>query len=83
MPDAKATVMIVGTYPQGYESKIGNALKDALLTTRWYVGGAPPDQFEGLSGAPRITRHEPIPAGGRQPRGAGLLIGRRQPRSKL
>jgi hypothetical protein len=46
--DAKNTVMIVGTYPQDYESKIGNALKDALLTTRWSVGSTPPDQFEGL-----------------------------------
>ena len=61
--DAKATVMIVGTYPQDYESKIGNALKDALLTTRWSVGSAPPDQFEGLGF--RITPTPSLKVAGR------------------
>jgi len=61
--DAKATVMIVGTYPQGYESKIGNALKDALLTTRWSVGSAPPDQFEGLGF--RVSPSPPLKIAGR------------------
>lgn len=46
--DAKGTVMVVGAYPQDHESKIGAAMKDALLTVRWFVGDAPPDQFEGL-----------------------------------
>jgi hypothetical protein len=47
--DAKSTVMIVGTFPEGHESAIGDAMKDSLLTARWAVAGAPPDHFEGLS----------------------------------
>ena len=47
--DAKSTVMIVGTFPEGHESEIGDAMKDSLLTARWAVAGAPPDHFEGLS----------------------------------
>ena len=47
--DAKATVMIVGTFPKEYEPAIGDAMRDSLLTARWAVAGAPPDHFEGLS----------------------------------
>jgi hypothetical protein len=47
--DARTTVMIVGTFPKEYESQIGDAMKDSLLTARWAVAAAPPDHFEGLS----------------------------------
>jgi hypothetical protein len=46
--DARATVMIVGTFPEEYEPQIGAAMKDSLLTARWAVSAAPPDHFEGL-----------------------------------
>src|SRR5687768_14841330 len=47
--DAKATVMIVGTFPKEYEPEIGDAMRESVLTARWAVAGAPPDHFEGLS----------------------------------
>ena len=47
--DARTTVMIVGTFPKEYETQIGDAMKDSLLTARWAVAAAPPDHFEGLS----------------------------------
>jgi len=45
---ASTTVMIVGTFPKEYESQIGDAIKDSLLTARWAASAAPPDPFEGL-----------------------------------
>jgi hypothetical protein len=47
--DARNTVMIVGTFPREYEPRIGDAVKDSLLTAQWAVVAAPPDHFEGLS----------------------------------
>jgi hypothetical protein len=47
--DARTTVMIVATFPQEYDTQIGDAVKDSLLTARWAVAGPPPDHFEGLS----------------------------------
>jgi hypothetical protein len=47
--DAKATVMIVGTFPQEHESLIGDAMKGSLLTARWAAADTPPSHFEGLS----------------------------------
>jgi hypothetical protein len=47
--DVRTAVMIVGTFPKEYESQIGDAMKDSLLTARWAVAATPPDHFEGLS----------------------------------
>lgn len=46
--DAKMSVMIVGTFPKEYESEIGDAMKESLLTARWTAAAAPPDPFEEL-----------------------------------
>ena len=47
--DVKTSVMIVGTFPREREPQIGEAMKDAVLSTRWNAGAAPPDHFEGLA----------------------------------
>ena len=47
--DAKASIMLVGTFPKEYEPQLGDAMKESLLTARWAVAAAPPDHFEGLS----------------------------------
>jgi hypothetical protein len=47
--DAKATVMIVGTFPKEREPQIGDAMKGSLLTARWAAAAGPPNHFEGLS----------------------------------
>ena len=47
--DVRSAVMIVGTFPKEYESQIGDAMKDSLLTARWAVAATPHDHFEGLS----------------------------------
>ena len=46
--DAKASVMIVGTFPKEHESQVGDAMKESLLTARWAAAAVPPDPFEGL-----------------------------------
>ena len=46
--DAKTSVMIVGTFPQEYESQVGDAIKASLLTVRWAAAAGAPDHFEGL-----------------------------------
>jgi hypothetical protein len=47
--DTRTTVMIVGTFPKEHEPRIGDAMKDSLLTARWAAAAAPVDHFEGLS----------------------------------
>ena len=47
--DVKTSVMIVGTFPREREPQIGEAMKDAVLSTRWNAAAAPPDHFEGLA----------------------------------
>ena len=61
--DARKTVMIVGTFPNEYEPQIGDAIKDSLLTVRWTVSSAPPDDFEGLSF--RVSPTPPLKIAGR------------------
>jgi hypothetical protein len=46
--DVKTSVMIVGSFPREREPQIGEAMKDAVLSTRWNAA-APPDPFEGLA----------------------------------
>ena len=45
--DAKRTVLVVGTFPQSAERELGDAIKAALLSTRWNAA-APEHHFEGL-----------------------------------
>ena len=47
--DVNTSVMIVGTFPREREPEIGEAMKDAVLSTRWNAAAAPPDHFEGLA----------------------------------
>ena len=46
--DTKSSVMIVGTFPKAAESEMSEAMKAAVLSTRWKVAAGAPDPFEGL-----------------------------------
>ena len=45
--DAKASVMIVGTFPRAAEAELSAPMKAAVMSAR-LGGAAPPDHFEGL-----------------------------------
>ncbi|CAN5874643.1 hypothetical protein BH18ACI5_BH18ACI5_22510 [soil metagenome] len=45
--DAKASVMVVGTFPKSAESELSAAVRESVLSTRSNVAAAP-DHFEGL-----------------------------------
>jgi hypothetical protein len=45
--DAKATMMIVGTFPEAASSDVGETIRKSVLTASWSTA-APADSFEGL-----------------------------------
>ena len=62
--DAKASVMIVATFPRSAEAELSDAVRASLLTARWNSATtAAPDPFEGL--AFRVTPTRTLKIAGR------------------
>ena len=53
--DEKASVMVVGTFPKGAPTKVGDAIRTAILSTQW-TAPSTSDPFDGLA-----FRIEPSP----------------------